>query len=86
MAELCDVLDVPQPRLAGLAGDGVVPEPARAGLVLASGQLGGERPRGPAVIAVRERGAASPPTAQPTAPWAGRCSTTVSEEGMNTLS
>ena len=40
------------------------------------------RPR----LRVRERGAASPPTAQPTAPWAGRCSTTVSEEGMNTLS
>jgi len=27
-----------------------------------------------------------PAAAQPTAPWAGRCSTTVSEEGMNTLS
>ena len=27
-----------------------------------------------------------PPTAQPVVPWAGRCSTTVSQEGMNTLS
>ncbi len=26
-----------------------------------------------------------PPAAQPMAPWAGRCSTRVSEEGMNTL-
>ena len=33
-----------------------------------------------------QRGAAPPPTAQPTVPWAGRCSTTVSEEGVNTLS
>jgi len=33
-----------------------------------------------------QRGAAPPPTAQPVVPWAGRCSTTVSEDGMNTLS
>ncbi len=37
------MFDVPQSRLADLAGDGVVSEPAAAGRVLADGPLGGER-------------------------------------------
>src|SRR5580692_559874 len=37
------MFDVPQSRLADLAGDGVMSEPAAARRILADGQLGGER-------------------------------------------